>query len=255
MSNIAAITSTVTASFLASLVEVVEAFTIVLAVGITQSWRPALTGAAAALALLIVLVLAFGPLIAAIPLDVMQFVIGLLLILFGMRWLRKAILRASGFIPLHDETAEYAKEVDSLKRQAAEKRADYLAALAAFKAVLLEGVEVVFIVIAVGTAHGMTDYASFGALAAVILVALVGAFVHKPLAQVPENNLKFVVGLILTAFGVFWTGEGIGADWPGADLALLGIFAIFAVFSAIAVRVLRDIASREGRQTVKGVKV
>ena len=252
MSNIAAITSTVTASFLASFVEVVEAFTIVLAVGITRSWRPALTGAAAALALLVLLVVIFGPLIAAIPLELMQFVIGLLLMLFGMRWLRKAILRSSGFIALHDETAEFAKEVDTLKMQSAEKRADFLASVASFKAVLLEGVEVVFIVIAVGTVHGMTLYAGVGALAAVLLVTIIGAFVHKPLSQVPENTLKFAVGLMLTAFGIFWAGEGIGADWPGADLALIVIFAILAVFSAIAVRILRKIADNDKIQNEKG---
>lgn len=239
MNSTAAIISTLSASFLGSFVEVVEAFTIVLAVGITRSWRPALTGATLALVLLAVLVLVFGPLIALIPLRLMQFIIGLLLILFGMRWLRKAILRASGYMPLHDEVAAFEKEVDVLKRQAADRRAHYLAALAAFKAVLLEGVEVVFIVIAVGTAYGMTVLASAGALAAVLVVLAIGLLVHKPLARVPENMLKFVVGLLLTAFGIFWTGEGLGADWPGADVALLGILAIFAAFSAVAVRILR----------------
>ena len=244
MSSFAAIAPTVTAAFLGSLVEVVEAFTIVLAVGVTRSWRPALTGAALALALLVVLVLIFGPLFALIPLKLMQFGIGLLLILFGMRWLRKAILRASGYIALHDEAAEFAKETELLQRQSAKRRADYLAGLAAFKAVILEGVEVVFIVIAVGTAHGMTVYAGAGALAAVLLVAVIGVFVHKPLAQVPENALKFVVGLMLTAFGIFWTGEGLGAEWPGADLALLGLLAVLGGFSALAVATLRT-KSRE----------
>lgn len=240
MPNLAAVAPTVTAAFLGSLVEVVEAFTIVLAVGITRSWRPALTGAALALALLVVLVFLFGPLIALIPLALMQFVVGLLLILFGLRWLRKAILRAAGFIPLHDELAAFAAETDLLRRQSAGRRADYLAGLAAFKAVLLEGVEVVFIVIAVGTAHGLTLYAGAGALAAVFLVGLIGLFVHKPLSQVPENALKFAVGLMLTAFGVFWVGEGLGADWPGSDLALVGILLVNGAFSALAVKVLRD---------------
>ncbi|TMV54894.1 hypothetical protein FGG78_38310, partial [Thioclava sp. BHET1] len=141
--DITSILSTLTASFLASTVEVVEAFTIVLAVALTRSWRPALTGTVAALALLAVLVLIFGPLFALIPLGLMQFVIGSLLILFGMRWLRKAIGRAAGFIALHDEDAAFAKETDILRRQAADRRADWLAGMAAFKAVLLEGVEVV----------------------------------------------------------------------------------------------------------------
>jgi uncharacterized membrane protein len=240
MHNLTAIMPTVTAAFLGSFVEVVEAFTIVLAVALTRSWRPALVGSALALALLVVLVLIFGPLFALIPLQVLQFVVGVLLILFGMRWLRKAILRASGFIALHDEDAAFAKETDILKRQAAEKRADYMAGMAAFKAVLLEGVEVVFIVIAVGTAHSMTAYAGMGALAAVLVVLCIGALAHKPLSQVPENALKFAVGLMLTAFGVFWTGEGLGAAWPGADLSLLGILAVLCAFAFAAVSMMRS---------------
>lgn len=233
-----ALLPTITAAFLASLVEVVEAFTIVLAVGLTRGWRPAFSGAALALALLVLIVLIFGPLLALIPIAVLQFVVGTLLILFGLRWLRKAILRSAGWIALHDEAAAFAKETNELKAQAAERRADFLAGLAAFKAVLLEGVEVVFIVIAVGTAHGQTLWAGVGALAAVILVLLVGMAVHRPLVQVPENTLKFVVGLMLSSFGVFWTGEGLGAEWPGSDLALLGIFALFLAFALTAVRLI-----------------
>lgn len=241
-----ALISTITAAFLGSFVEVVEAFTIVLAVALTRSWRPALIGSAAALAVLVVLVLIFGPLFALIPIEVLQFVVGVLLILFGMRWLRKAILRASGYIALHDEEAAFAKETDLLKRQAAEKKADYLAGMAAFKAVLLEGVEVVFIVIAVGAAHGLTLYAGLGALAAVVVVLGIGALVHKPLSTVPENALKFAVGLMLTAFGIFWTGEGLGAHWPGADLSLLGLLAILAAFSFAAVSVMTNARANPG---------
>ena len=252
--------STITAAFLGSFVEVVEAFTIVLAVGLTRSWRPALQGAALALALLVVLVLVFGPLFALIPLHVLQFMVGVLLLFFGMRWLRKAILRSAGFIPLHDEAQAYANEADLLKRLAMDKRADYLAMdkradylamLAAFKAVLLEGVEVVFIVIAVGTAHGLTFYAGLGALAAVVLVIIIGALVHKPLTQVPENGLKFAVGLMLTAFGIFWTGEGLGAEWPGADFMLLGLLAVLGGFSALAVKLKRDTLTSVSGQMAK----
>jgi len=220
------ILSTVTASFLASVVEVVEAFTIVLAVGLTQSWRPALIGTGAALALLAVLVLIFGPLLALVPIEALQFVVGVLLILFGMRWLRKAILRTVGVIALHDEAKAFAKQTDALSKQSSEQRADWMAGLAAFKAVLLEGTEVVFIVIAVGATRGLTLYAGLGALAAFVVVMIVGLAVHKPLSRVPENALKFVVGLMLTSFGIFWAGEGIGADWSGADLSLVGIFVI-----------------------------
>lgn len=229
---------TVTAAFLASLVEVVEAFTIVLAVGVTRGWRPAFAGSALALALLVLIVLIFGPMLALIPIEVMQFVVGSLLILFGLRWLRKAILRSAGWIALHDEAAAFTKETNALKAQSAERRADFMAGMAAFKAVLLEGVEVVFIVIAVGTAHGQTLWAGIGALAAVIFVAVIGVIIHKPLVQVPENTLKFVVGLMLSSFGVFWTGEGLGAKWPGGDLALLCIFALFLIFALGAVRVV-----------------
>jgi uncharacterized membrane protein len=239
MTNITTIASTMTAAFLGSFVEVVEAFTIILAVGVSRSWRPAFIGTGLALAVLATLVLILGPLLGKIPVELLQFVIGTLLILFGMRWLRKAILRASGFIALHDESEAYAKETDQLKRQAADRRADFLAATAAFKAVLLEGIEVVFIVIAVGAGRGMVGYASLGAAAACLLVLIIGMVVHKPLSRVPENTLKFVVGLLLTAFGIFWTGEGLGADWPGADLALIAILAVLAIFSFIAVRMLR----------------
>lgn len=243
--HLTSILPTLTAAFLASVVEVVEAFTIVLAVALTRSWRPALTGTFAALGLLVVLVLVFGPLFALIPLGVLQFVIGTLLILFGMRWLRKAILRASGYIALHDEEAAFAKETDALTKLAADKRADWLAGMAAFKAVLLEGVEVVFIVIAVGTAHHMTLIAGLGALAAAIAVLLVGAVVHKPLSTVPENTLKFAVGLMLTAFGIFWTGEGLGAAWPGADLSILGLLVVLLLVSLIAVQVMTGARSRQ----------
>ncbi|MDF2389272.1 COG4280 domain-containing protein [Nostoc ellipsosporum NOK] len=239
MQTLTPILSTVTAAFLASFVEVVEAFTIVLAVGVTRSWRPALAGAALALAVLAALVLAFGPLLALIPITALQFVVGVLLILFGMRWLRKAILRSVGVIALHDEDAAFSEETATLRQQANDRRADYLAGVASFKAVLLEGVEVVFIVIAVGAAHGQTFYASMGALAAFVLVMLIGFAVHRPLARVPENALKFVVGLMLTSFGIFWTGEGMGAEWPGADLALLAIFAIVALAAFAMVRWLR----------------
>ncbi|MDX8446246.1 COG4280 domain-containing protein [Mesorhizobium captivum] len=239
MHDLTPVLSTVTASFLASFVEVVEAFTIVLAVGVTRSWRPALTGAALALAVLAALVLAFGSLLALVPIAVLQYAVGVLLILFGMRWLRKAILRSAGVIALRDEEAAFSRQTDALARQADDRRADYLAGVAAFKAVLLEGVEVVFIVIAVGAAHGQTLYASLGALAAFVLVMLIGFAVHRPLARVPENALKFVVGLMLTSFGIFWTGEGLGAEWPGEDFALLAIFAVIAAASFAMARRLR----------------
>ncbi|MGL4967380.1 MAG: COG4280 domain-containing protein [Inquilinus sp.] len=240
MTGTTAVISTITAAFLGSFVEVVEAFTIILAVGVSQNWRPAFIGTAAALAVLAVLLLLLGPLLELIPIEALQFAIGTLLILFGLRWLRKAILRASGLIPLRDEARAFAAETDQLRRRSAERRADWLAGVAAFKAVLLEGVEVVFIVIAVGAGRGMIGYASLGAAAACLLVLMIGLAVHRPLSRVPENTLKFTVGLLLTAFGVFWTGEGLGARWSGADLSLLAILAVVAAVSFAAVRLLRQ---------------
>jgi uncharacterized membrane protein len=245
MTDITAIVSTVTAAFLGSFVEVVEAFTIILAVGLSRGWRPAFVGTALALIVLAALILGLGPLLELVPIGLLQFVIGTLLILFGLRWLRKAILRASGFIALRDEERAFAAEADLLKRRSAERRADVLAGAAAFKAVLLEGVEVVFIVIAVGAGRGMTGYASLGAAAACLLVLAIGLVVHKPLSRVPENTLKFAVGLLLTSFGIFWTGEGFGAGWPGADLSLLGILAVVAIASLMATRWLRSVRNSQ----------
>lgn len=225
------------AAFLAALVEAVEALTIVLAVATVRGWRPAGLGAFSGLVGLALIVLALGPLLGHVPLHLLQLVIGILLLLFGMRWLRKAILRAAGIIPLHDEGTAFATETAELREQARrhEARLDWLAALASFKAVLLEGLEVVFIVIAVGAGRGMLVAASAGALAACVLVACVGLVVHRPLARVPENTLKFAVGVMLSAFGVFWTGEGLGVDWPGADLAIVGFAALFLAVSGAAV--------------------
>jgi uncharacterized membrane protein len=230
-----------TATFLASLVEAVEALTIVLAVATVRGWRPAGLGAFAGLVLLVVIVVALGPLLDLVPLHLLQLAIGILLLLFGMRWLRKAILRAAGIIPLHDEAMAFASGTAELREQASrhEARLDWLAALASFKAVLLEGLEVVFIVIAVGAGHGLLVPASAGALAACLLVAAVGFVIHRPLARVPENTLKFAVGTMLTAFGVFWTGEGLGVAWPGADLAILVFAALFLAAGLSVVALVR----------------
>lgn len=229
------------AAFLASLVEAVEALTIVLAVATVRGWRPAGLGAFAGLAALAMIVAALGPLLDLVPLHLLQLAIGILLLLFGMRWLRKAILRAAGVIPLHDEATAFATETAELREQARrhETRLDWLAALASFKAVLLEGLEVVFIVIALSAGRGMLVPASAGALAACVLVAGIGVIVHRPLARVPENTLKFAVGVMLSAFGVFWTGEGLGVDWPGADLAIVVFAALFLATSGAAVVMLR----------------
>ncbi|HEX9170908.1 MAG TPA: hypothetical protein VF886_18585 [Roseiarcus sp.] len=234
MANLTTIVAVGGASFAASFVEAVEALTIVLAVGLARGWRPALTGAAAGLAVLALIVAALGPMLAFIPIRALQFVVGVLLLLFGLRWLRKAILRAIGVVALHDEDAAFERERRELtetERTQAQGQ-DWIAGVTAFKAVLLEGIEVVFIVIAVGAARGLLGLASAGALAACIAVAAIGAAVHQPLARVPENGLKFAVGIMLSAFGLFWTGESLGVEWPGSDAAIL---AFVALFLAVAV--------------------
>lgn len=231
----------VLAAFLASIVEVVEAFTIVLAVGTTRGWRPAVAGTGAALAVLGLIILILGPALQFIPIAILQLFVGILLLLFGMGWLRKAVLRAAGVLPLHDEVEAFAEETAELNAQTGGARTlQWIAGIAAFKAVLLEGLEVAFIVIAIGAGKGLLWEASLGALAACLLVLLVGAAVHKPLAQVPENTLKFGVGVMLSAFGVFWTGEGLGVHWPGADLILLPLAALFLLCGLILARVARN---------------
>ena len=219
----------VTAAFLTSLVEVVEAFTIVLAVATLRGWRPAAVGTAAGLAVLAGIVVLLGPLLDRIPIASLQLAIGILLLLFGMGWLRKASLRAAGVIALHDEDAIFTAEADQLSEQARQQQRNlgWAAGITALKAVVLEGLEVVFIVIAVGAGRGLLVPASLGALAACALVLAIGAVVHRPLSRVPENILKFGVGVMLSAFGVFWTGEGLGIGWPGQDLALLLFAALF----------------------------
>jgi len=247
MWNVAA--PAVGSAFLASTVEVVEAFTIVLAVGTLRGWRPALLGTATALVVLGLLIVSLGPLLERVPLQALQLVIGVLLLLFGMGWLRKAILRAAGVIPLHDEEAIFASESAQLSAATDTHRAslEWIAGLTAFKAVLLEGLEVAFIVIAVGAGRGLLWPAAFGALAACLAVLAVGVAIHKPLAKVPENTLKFAVGVMLSSFGVFWTGEGLGIHWPGQDAVLIGFAAVFLVAGLITATMLQRPALEIGR--------
>ena len=230
------------AAFLASVVEFVEAFTIVLAVGTTRGWRSALIGTAAGVALLALLVIAFGPALQRIPLTTLQLVVGILLLLFGMRWLRKAILRAAGVVALHDETAIYERERATLEHDTVTRSSlDWVAFVASFKAVTLEGLEVVFIVIATGVG-GMLLPAAFGAMVAAALVIVAAVALRAPLARVPENTLKFAVGVLLSAFGVFWIGEGLRFPWLGEDLALVALVAAFLIVSRLSVVIARSAA-------------
>ena len=229
------------AAFLASFVEFVEALTIVLAVGTVRGWRPALAGAGAGALLLLVLVVLLGPALGLIPIEAVRLVVGLLLLLFGMRWLRKAILRAAGFIPLHDEAAAFAAETAEMRAagRAPAKALDWVATVTTFKAVVLEGVEVVFIVIGVGATSGMLLPAGFGAAVALLLVIALGLVLHRPLARIPENTLKFAVGVMISTFGIFWLGEGLGFPWPGSDLVLPILAAGLLTAALIAVQLLR----------------
>lgn len=231
----------VLAAFLASLVELVEALTVVLAVGTIRGRRPALTGAGLALATLTVLVVALGPALVCIPRATVQLVVGTLLLLFGLRWLRKAILRAAGVIALHDETAAYAAEADLLSHSPQRFLAgwDTVAVAAAFKIVMLEGIEVVFIVIAIGAVSGLLVSASIGAAVALVLVVALGVTLHRPLARIPENTLKFLVGVLLSAFGAFWVGEGAGLRWPGADWSILALIAAFLALALSMIALCR----------------
>ncbi len=230
----------VATAFVASAVEAVEAATIVLAAGVVRGWRSSLSGAAAALAVLAVIVAVFGSAIASIPIAMLQVVVGTLLLLFGIRWLRKAMLRSAGVIDLRDEEALYARQREALGAAGhAGKRWDAIAALTSFKAVLLEGVEVIVIVIGIGAAGNALAPAALGAIGACIAVAAAAALLNRPLSRVPENTLKFAVGIMVSAFGMFWFGEGIGVHWPYGDGAILALMAVLLAASSAGVRAAR----------------
>jgi uncharacterized membrane protein len=233
----------VLSAFLASAVEMVEALTIVLAAGLARGWRSSLTGVGAATLVLAVVVAALGPALTIVPLNVLRLVVGSLLLVFGLQWLRKAILRASGFKALHDESAIFARELEGARTAGRAERAglDWYGFTLSFKGVLLEGLEVAFIVLTFGSTQGSIPLAALGAAAALVLVAGVGVAVRAPLARTPENSMKFAVGVMLTTFGIFWSAEGAGAHWPGSDVALLGVLGFVIASSALLVALLRRV--------------
>jgi uncharacterized membrane protein len=235
-------------SFLASAVEVVEAVTLVLAAGVTRGWRSTWIGVVCAALALAVLVVVFGPALQGlIPLDVLRIVIGTLLLIFGLQWLRKAIMRYTGLKELHDESRIYQREVAELQAApGVQAGIDWTAFTVAFKGVLLEGLEVIFIVITFGLSAGDLTPPLLGAIAAAVVVVAVAVVIHEPLSRVPENTLKFVVGIMLAAFGTFWAGEGIGLEWPGADLAILGLLVFYAVVAGLIIMALRGQAPARG---------
>jgi uncharacterized membrane protein len=228
-------------AFLASAVEMVEALTIVLAVGVTRGWRSPLIGVAAATVALVTIIAALGPALQLLPIDVLRLVVGALLLCFGLQWLRKAILRSSGYKALHDEEEAFRAERAEAAAAGSDVRIgiDWYGFTIAFKGVLLEGLEVAFIVITFGSTQGRLGLAAAAAGTALVLVTVVGVLVHAPLARVPENTIKFAVGLLLTTFGTFWAAEGAGVSWPGDELALLGLLGFLAALASLLVRLLR----------------
>ncbi|MDP9016985.1 MAG: TMEM165/GDT1 family protein [Candidatus Eremiobacteraeota bacterium] len=231
-------------SFIASLVEAVEAVTIVLAVGYTQGWRAALTGSAWALATLTAIIVILGPaLIHFVPLATLQLVIGLFLVLFGFTWLRKAIWRYSGRKALHDEEAIYAREVAELKA-AHEKRVGFVTA---YNAVLLEGFEIVIIVVTFAAATpGGFLWASIGAIVATLLVVIAGVVLRKPFSQVPENTMKFIVGVMLCSLGTFWSGEGLGVVWAFKDITLVALVGLYVLVSVALIALTKRSLKQAG---------
>ena len=231
----------VLAAFLACSVEMVEALTIVLAVAVTRGWRSAGWGVAAALGGLTVIVAALGPALAHLPIDSLRLVVGTILLVFGLQWLRKAVLRASGLKALHDEEAIYEAEVALLRARGERLEHDWYAFTVAFKGVFLEGLEVAFIVVTFGGTQRNVGLAALGAAAALVVVLVVGSIVHAPLTRVPENTLKFGVGVMLTSFGIFWSSEGAGVKWPGGDAALLAVIAFVVVTAFALVAFVRNV--------------
>jgi len=229
--------------FVACAVEAVEALTIVLATGITREWKSTFQGMGAALVVLAVITAAIGPAVSHLPLTGLRLVVGALLAIFGLQWMRKAVLRAAGYKALHDEASAYRREVAAAEAAARESRrgvSDWYSFTLAFKGVLLEGLEVVFIVITFGSSQKNIGAAVIGAAAAIIVVTIVGIAVKAPLTKVPENWMKFAVGVMLTSFGTFWGAEGAGANWPGGDIAILGVLGGYAVVAFGLVAWLRS---------------
>jgi Ca2+/H+ antiporter, TMEM165/GDT1 family len=234
------------AVFLASAVESVEALTIIVAAGVSRGWRSALVGMAVAIGALVVLVAALGPaLVYLVPVNVLRAVVGALLLVFGLQWLRKAVLRAVGLKAKHDEDAIFKQHVDALTvaevpSPAGTGGVDATGFVVAFKGTFLEGMEVIVIVLGLGGGDHQLGLASAAAGAAILVVAGVGVVVARQLAGVPENAMKTVVGLMLTSFGTFWAGEGLGVRWPGSDLAILVLVGIYAVVTWGLVVMLRQ---------------
>lgn len=250
--------SSILPPFLASLVEFVEALTIVLVVGVTINWKSSLLGACAAALTLVVLVAAFGStLVLFIPIEVLRLAIGIILILFGMQWLKKSLLRYSGLKALHDEASIYEEQIRQLKAhgEVESRKFNSFGFLTSYKSVLLEGLEVAFIVITFGSTVSTNKLsgiwtAAVGALLALLFVVILGLVIRGPLTRIPENALKFSVGIMLVTFGTFWTGEGLGIRWPYNDWFLFILISFFLALSTIFVNWLKHHVSTQKRKLV-----
>ncbi len=226
------------AVFLAAAVEMVEALTIVLAVGHTRGWRTALEGTGVAVLALAALVAVLGPALVHVPLSVLRLVVGVVLLIFGLQWLRKAVLRSAGIKAKHDEDAIYAEMTARLAVTGERPPRDRVAFVVAFKGVFLEGLEIVVAVLTLGTSAHRLGLAATTAAVAVVVVALAGALVARQLSAVPENAMKMAVGIMLVSYGTFWTGEGLKVRWPGGDVMIAGLVVVYALASALVVRLL-----------------
>ncbi len=247
-----------TSSFLASFVECTEALTIVLAMGLTRGWRAAIAGMVCGLAALLVFTVAAGYALASwLPTSALQLVIGTLLLIFGLQWMRKAILRSAGLKSMHDEEAIYAEQAAaaSIAKSNTIMGLDSFGFIVSAKGVFLEGVEVVFIVLTFGLNAGNVPLAATGGVAAALVVTSLGLVVHRPLASIPENTLKYIVGLMLVSFGTFWSLEGLGIftasgkslSWPGADWSIVGLLVLWTVWSRVLIGWLRRRATTSGK--------
>ncbi|HET7270720.1 MAG TPA: hypothetical protein VFI90_06495 [Rubrobacter sp.] len=237
-------------SFMASAVETVEALTIVLAVGLTRGWRTATTGAVLAVLTLALVVSALGPLLVQyVPIDALRLVVGALLLIFGLQWLRKAILRASGLKALRDEEEAFRSGVAQLAGGPTHRNTiDWTGFVIAFKGVFLEGLEVAFIVLTFGASSGRFGLSASGAFFAVGIVALAGAAIHRPLSRMPENTIKFMVGIMLTAFGTFWGGEGVGIEWAAGDFTILLLVLFYGAVAGLLVTAIKRRNVHQGHQ-------
>jgi uncharacterized membrane protein len=242
-------------AFLASTVEMVEAMTIILAVGVTRGWRSAILGIlAASIALTVVVGILGTSLVQFVPIDVLRVVVGVLLLIFGLQWLRKAVLRAAGLKAKHNEDAIFAEEVSELSAVSASGESiDWQGFVVSFKGVFLEGLEVAFIVVTFGANSGRLDLATAGAVAAFFVVCLVGVVVHRPLTRVPENAIKFTVGLMLTSFGTFWGGEGVGIEWTLKEPTIFLLVAFYWLLAAGLIAALKPKAQPIAASLAEGI--